>query len=119
LFPVPPAIADRSHFWIGATDRTVEGTWLWVDGTPFVFTDWWAGEPNDLDGEDFLAYDLRSGVYAWNDVGPANFGLVRGYVIERVAPEQVVPEPTSLLLVGSSVVGLIARRLRRSEGRRA
>ena len=35
--------ADRSHYWIGATDAAVEGTFAWVTGEPFSFADWGAG----------------------------------------------------------------------------
>ena len=32
--------------WLGGTDVVVEGTWTWVDGAPFVYTNWASGEPN-------------------------------------------------------------------------
>lgn len=104
-------LADRSHFWMGATDTAIEGTWVWVDGTPVTFSDWWAGEPNDVfSSEDFLAYDLRGAAWAWNDA-PAVLPPVypRGYVAERVAP-QAVPEPTSIALIGLGLLGLAAAR---------
>jgi hypothetical protein len=33
--------------WIGGNDITTENTFLWEDGTPFVFTNWATGEPNN------------------------------------------------------------------------
>lgn len=105
-------LADRSHFWMGATDTASEGTWVWVDGTPFSFTDWSGGEPNNSGNEDFLAYDLRGGAWAWNDA-PTNlgsiYGFARGYVAERVAPG-AVPEPNSIALIGLGLLGLAAAR---------
>jgi hypothetical protein len=33
--------------WIGATDLTTEGTFLWEDGAALAFTNWAMGEPNN------------------------------------------------------------------------
>ncbi|CAG0907592.1 unnamed protein product, partial [Cyprideis torosa] len=32
-----------SEYWIGATDAAMEGTWVWSDGTPFDFYNWFPG----------------------------------------------------------------------------
>lgn len=54
--------------WLGATDEIQEGTWAWVTGAPWQFTNWGEGEPNNwrgpVTGEDYLSLE-RSGV--WND----------------------------------------------------
>ncbi|KAM9313644.1 C-type lectin domain family 4 member E-like isoform 2-T2 [Pholidichthys leucotaenia] len=47
--------------WVGMTDREVEGTWIWVDGTPVDRKGllWALGQPDDsLGGED--CGDLRT-----------------------------------------------------------
>jgi hypothetical protein len=36
--------------WIGGSDRATEMTFVWEDGTPFVFTNWHTGEPNNGGG---------------------------------------------------------------------
>uniref|UniRef100_A0A3Q1GKV4 Type-2 ice-structuring protein-like n=1 Tax=Acanthochromis polyacanthus TaxID=80966 RepID=A0A3Q1GKV4_9TELE len=33
--------------WIGGSDAQQEGTFLWTDGTPFHYTSWCPGEPNN------------------------------------------------------------------------
>jgi hypothetical protein len=42
---------DTNEHWIGATDgkdpkQTLPGTYAWVDGEPFDYTDWSPGQPN-------------------------------------------------------------------------
>lgn len=108
-------LPDRSHMWIGATDRLLENAFQWVDGTPFLFTDWWGGEPNNLGDEDFLAFDLRNGTWGWNDSSQTTafaLGLVQGFVAERVVRPAVAPEPATLFLVG---IGALAAGLRRRQ----
>lgn len=116
-----PALAERSHFWIGGTDAVTDGTWRWVDGSEWSFTDWWAGEPNNWGGdEDFLGYDLRGGAWAWNDENEAR-GFVRGFIAERsqlseVADVSAVPLPGALplMLSGLGVLWATGRRRKRS-----
>lgn len=59
-------------YWIGCTDEEVEGTWQWVTGEPFGYTNWKAGEPNsgDGEGEDYCTINwnvARGPVGEWND----------------------------------------------------
>lgn len=106
--------ADRSHFWLGATDSAVEGTWVWVDGTPWSFTDWASGEPNNSGDEDFLAFDLRGSVWAWNDA-PTNvgavFGFARGFLAESSNVSAVpIPGALPLFLSGLAGIGVVGHR---------
>lgn len=114
---LPAAAPQRSHYWLGGSDATVEGTWTWVTGEAFSFTGWWGGEPNNSGNEDYLAMDLRGGVYAWNDAPAdmlaAGYDMARGYIIER---SSAVPEPGTLSLAGLAALALAAltRRRRRA-----
>lgn len=103
-----PASLQRSHYWLGATDLAQEGVWQWADATPWSFTIWGAGEPNNYGAaEHYLAYDLRSTTWVFNDA-PDNvgqtYGFARGFIAERRAPAPV-PEPTTAMLVA---LGLLA-----------
>jgi hypothetical protein len=76
-------------FWIGASDITVEGAWVWEDTTQFwaggsgggpvngLFEAWASGEPNNDDNED--CGELRAN-NTWNDV---TCGETQAFVCER------------------------------------
>jgi len=44
-------LAAGSDTFIGATDTATEGTFVWDDGTPVVFTNYRTGEPNNGSGQ--------------------------------------------------------------------
>jgi hypothetical protein len=65
--------------WLGATDETIEGTWVWAaSGTAFfvvgsadagaAFANWSSAEPNDYDDSDCLRV-LETGLWADWDCG--------------------------------------------------
>jgi len=66
---------NLSYIWIGGNDKDEEGTWKWVDGSPFEFTFWGFGEPNNFGGnEDCMVHGWPSwrntdgwGPNMWND----------------------------------------------------
>lgn len=39
--------AGEPDLWIGASDSTIEGTFVWVNQDPLVYSNWRAGEPNN------------------------------------------------------------------------
>ena len=45
-------LANRGYdrAWFGGSDIEEEGTWKWADCTPWEFTFWKAGEPNNFGG---------------------------------------------------------------------
>ena len=64
-------VANLTSFWIGATDKTKEGEWRWVDGTLLssTYSNWNNGEPNDSGGEDYCQYYISGGTKGkWNDL---------------------------------------------------
>lgn len=73
---VAPLVA--SNTWIGADD--FGGSFAWIDGTPFSFTNWQVGEPNHPGIEHCMFMDLEA---KWHD---HNCGDLRpAYLCERGA----------------------------------
>jgi hypothetical protein len=62
------ALIGETDVLIGLSDQAVEGTFVWVDGTPLTFSNFATGEPNNANGsfeEDCAMYSgLRGG---WDD----------------------------------------------------
>ncbi len=65
--------AEKSYYWIGASDAQKEGMWSWVTDEPFDYANWKAKEPNnEHDKEHYLHIyrntynDIQAG--QWNDV---------------------------------------------------
>ena len=56
--------------WIGLTDVTIEGIYVWISGEYSAYKNWGAAEPNNLGEEDYGCY-FANGPYAgsWNDCG--------------------------------------------------
>lgn len=69
---------------IGATDAAVEGTFVWVDNTPVVYTNWHTGEPNNGNG----AYQEDCVVVAGSRAG-------KGWDDRPCAPTTAVPNAGS------------------------
>ena len=51
--------------WVGATDSNSEGSFQWVDNSPFSYTNWYIGQPNNYNGSQDHLELLKSG--EWND----------------------------------------------------
>ena len=44
------ALAGKGETWVGGNDIKTEGVWTWTDGTPWVNSFWYPGEPNNRRG---------------------------------------------------------------------
>jgi hypothetical protein len=54
-------LLDVTGLWIGATDIATEGTWTWITGESFAFSNWYTGQPDNLNDSDFAAVSGDAG----------------------------------------------------------
>ena len=71
----------RYGYYIGATDCEKQGTWKWVTGEEFSYTNWCESQPDNLSGEDYLNINKDG---TWNDYDNANYysNARMGFVLE-------------------------------------
>jgi hypothetical protein len=59
---------STTKWWIGLNDRATEGSFEWEDGTPFSYSNWSSGEPNNSGGgEDCAQINRYHPSQTWND----------------------------------------------------
>lgn len=72
---------NGKNLWIGAS-RDENGTWTWVTGEPWEYTNWNDGEPNN--SSNVVANETCAAVwpYGWNDLANDNLYEQSGYICE-------------------------------------
>jgi hypothetical protein len=106
-------VAGKGHTFLGGTDEASEGTWEWITGEAWTYSNWGSGDPNNWGGvEHYLLYGGNLGSY-WFDI--ADYELtwnVSAYVVEwngdPNAPVIVQPPsaPTQLSASYDDVAGV-------------
>ncbi|REJ68715.1 MAG: PEP-CTERM sorting domain-containing protein [Planctomycetota bacterium] len=108
-----PAISPLPYraYWIGGIQLSdsvePDQGWSWVNGEPFVYQNWSAGEPNDSGG--FLGNENRISVNElglWNDL-PVASAIQMAAVVEKP-----IPEPSSYTLSAIGLLALVFYKLR-------
>jgi hypothetical protein len=56
-----------TRWWMGINDRAAEGAWVWSDGSAHGYTNWAAGEPNNIGDEDCGQLNRFWPDSTWND----------------------------------------------------
>ena len=103
--------------WIGLWDALGDRNFVWVTGEPVLYTNWGPNEPNNLSQPAPPSIEWAVHLWTvnpfggwWNDVSGENdfYGVIEY--------DTLIPEPATLLFVGSGLIGLslIRRRLARS-----
>ena len=64
--------------WIGYNDISVEGTWEWSDQDSSTWTNWKAGEPNNLFGVENCAFVDQNGFWYDMPCGEKMFYVCKG-----------------------------------------
>ena len=62
-------LLPSEDFWIGATDRALEKTFTWADGSPWDWSNWNTNQPNHKDGQHCVK--VKSKTNKWDDVSCA------------------------------------------------
>ena len=115
------AVSAGQQLWVGGTDTTAEGTWLWqqdgADSDQFwqgdssgfnvndSYTDWLTGNPDNAGGDqDYLLLEPTG---QWNDEDNLEAGT--GYIVEWDADEVLdASEPLTYSIVSQTVAGAFA-----------
>jgi hypothetical protein len=67
------------YYWLGATDRQKEGTWKWVTGEKFDYSNWGEGQPDNANN---IEHYLESNGDNWNDIRNNGEMHALGFVCE-------------------------------------
>jgi len=95
-----PFGGSQRNLWIGLHRENPGGPFSWVDGTPLDYAHWYAGEPNNMGGNETCVH-MRWDPAApgtWNDVGE---GTMLNAVVEVAKPRKASLTSSEKALIGN------------------
>jgi hypothetical protein len=96
--------------WLGGYQPPDEldpnANWQWVSGEPWTYTNWFPGQPNDIQGPGSEQYLVIYANGFWHDFP----NITRPRFVVELNP---VPDPASIVGLGAGVAGLLLRRRKR------
>ncbi|MBQ8857591.1 MAG: GBS Bsp-like repeat-containing protein [Lachnospiraceae bacterium] len=94
-----------SGYYIGATDEKTEGTWKWVSGENWSYTNWSTGQPDNYAGAEHYMIYQGSNINKWNDVPINNPTQGYSFIIEYENADIVAPTIMNVRLTDVSSEG--------------
>ena len=80
--------STQGYLWIGLSDVTTEGTWLWTNGSTATYDRWLAGQPSGGATENHVV--IMESTTQWADTTEAF--TAAGYLFERVGLDPLDPD---------------------------
>ncbi|CAL9697584.1 unnamed protein product [Knipowitschia caucasica] len=103
-FVVTLIIKDTGGYamtWLGGTDAVEDKKWLWSDGTPWDYENWYSGQPdNHKEVEHSLS--INHGAKTWADDNKANCWYF-------MCSKDVPPTPPKLMPVSLTLEGFVCK----------
>ena len=81
-------LTTQGYLWIGLSDATTEGTWLWTNGSTATYSLWFTGEPSGGSSENHVVIAENSN--KWADA-MESFAAA-GYLFERIGLDPLIPD---------------------------
>ncbi len=83
--------------WLGASDEAKEGEWLWVDGSPMRYGNWFPGQPNNKQGLEHYAVMLANRDGKWSDQPDRSDQHRPGFICQWESDALPKPEPPPMV----------------------
>ena len=78
----------REEAWIGGSDLTSEGSWVWNDGSSFSWTNWGRRQPDNAHRKEHCLTTNWGTLGQWNDLGCSRQSRVKKFVCKKIPGNQ-------------------------------